>query len=458
MLKSIILIIFVGTLVRIGLIGTPFWRTPDAIEYISVARNINAGLGLTQTVKSNFINNTPVISSAISGRPIFLPIILSGILRITNNLYSLQLFSLAIGILNGLLIFLITKKFTSQLVATIGGLLAVLNPNILINGRLILSEPVFATFLLLGILVWKKWWLLSGIFWGLAYLTRQEGLLLLLIGLPGFIVLAFPYWIQNYLINGNPLFTYNTVHYQMKSFLDFINSGYGSVLPSAFDFIKNNYSWIFLKVLENILLNIKSIIGFSYLGFLSIFLIKWQKKFWPIYFFSVFTVLLYASMWSAIFERERHFIPIYLLLLIPILYFIDKHRKNLIVWILVFITFASYVAFDIHRIVWARSIDPVVDVWSKSDRSEIYSWIKNNTNILDIISSTNPLMVNLWTERPGIITPREIINDGVYFKYINQFKIRWFLVDEEKYFDFYDSNANLVKVFNNGQRVYETKY
>lgn len=471
-MNPIFLIVIVATIFRLPLIHTPFWRTPDAVEYISVARNINAGLGLTSTVKANFIDHRAVITSALNGRPVGMALILAAILRLTGDFYSPQIFSLTIGVVNAVLVYLVIRKSVSTGIALLGGLLAAMTPNIIINNRLVISEPVFATFLLMSLLFFRNKFLV-GFFLGIAYLIRLEGLLMFIATLVfllkdrravilttgGFLLFALPYWLANYQINGSPFYTYNTVHFQMRSFLDWIDNGFEKSLPPASVFLKENFWWIIPKVLENFVGHLRSLGEVGYFGPLAILLILGLRKYWKKYrliiVFSGLTLLLYALMWSAIFERARHFIPIYLLLLFPTLHFINDYRRSILVWSLVVMTFVGYFAYDLHRVSWARGTDPKVDAWSQSDRQPVYDWIKANVSDRQIIAGSQSLYLNLWTSRPAINYPDEL-NVANYDRFVKQYRVDYFLNEVPRRDALLSQEADFITEIS-GMKIYRVR-
>ena len=105
-----LILFLVGLIFRLPFFGVPFWRTPDAVEFIDVARNIVSGKGLIQTIKWNFFESTPVITSAFHGKPFFVSLIFSVILRLQNDPYLLQLFLLILGAANVVLFYFLARK------------------------------------------------------------------------------------------------------------------------------------------------------------------------------------------------------------------------------------------------------------------------------------------------------------------------------------------------------------
>ena len=113
----------VGLIFRLPFFGVPFWRTPDAVEFIDVARSIALGKGLIQTIKWNFFEQAPVITSAFHGKPFFASVIFSAILHFQNDPYLLQLFLLILGAVNVVLFYFLARKFLSGKISVVVSLL-----------------------------------------------------------------------------------------------------------------------------------------------------------------------------------------------------------------------------------------------------------------------------------------------------------------------------------------------
>src|SRR5260221_3199206 len=182
---NLILVFLIALCIRLPLYHNVYWRTGDAIEYINLARNIAGSHGFTQNIKFRYFDDYPVTTSAFHGRTSFLSIILAGIILLGGNEYAMQFFILVLGAVNACLVYVLCRKWVSPKYSLVAGLLASVNPNLLINSRLILSEPLFSTFILLTLIVilYMREHLLkysiAGIITALASLTRTEGAFLL---------------------------------------------------------------------------------------------------------------------------------------------------------------------------------------------------------------------------------------------------------------------------------------
>lgn len=474
----LILIALLALVIRWPLFGTVYWRTGDTVDYVNVARNINSGAGFVESVKSGYFDNRPVVTSAFSGRPVGMALIAAVLLKMTEDLYILQAFSLTVGVVLAGTFYILARSFFPRRIAFLGGLLVAINPNILITSRLYLSETVFGLLVLLAWLVFIKVktetakFFLTGLLLGMAYLVRFEGIFLLLIWvgfnwrhgkgmvflLLGFLIFALPYLVGNTLVNGNPFYSYNFVHFQVREFQEYFGWGYDRSFPTPGVFIKDNFWWIGNKIIQNVFLNVTSLITFGYFGPLSLVLFlalkKGEERWRPLVVFSAVSIGVYALLWSAIFERARHFIPIYLLLLLPLLGLIARSKKNVIVWLLILTTIIGYVAYDIHRIDWARNVDTSIDNWSPKQKGKLFEWIRKNTGNEEIIAGIDPMLVNLFTNRPAILLPYNIYTTPAFEKFVNEYRVKYFLADDPRNFEFFDKHLHLAVVLD-GVWLYE---
>lgn len=484
---NILILIIIATITHLPLYHTPYWRTDDAIQYINVARNLAAGKGFIQNTKADYATSDPVITSSFHGRTSLFSLFLAGILFIGGNEYTMQLFCFSISIINSCLIYILCRRWVSPKWSLVAGLLAALNPNLLINNRLILTEPLFTTFILLSFITiyfmkenYAKY-CVTGVLISFAYLTRAEGIFLLplfiitsikspkriiktVLIIFCFSIVSAPYWYGNYINYGNPFYSIHKRLYAVRDYNEYVNgNGYGVTFPTPLNFISNNFSWVVNKEILVFRDNINSLINFDFFGPFAIFLLlvfaatTW-KKFANFYLYAFIIVLVYTSAWSALFERSRHFTATFLLLLIPLAYSLEKlakKSKRVAVIVLVCVLI-PYLVLDIHRIIFARTIDTLpADRWGPIIRNKEFSWIEKNTKKSDIISSTNPEMIYLFTDRAGIITPNAL-NKNNYYSYIKQYHVKYFFVDNSKLDVFMPSVSNFRATFLSGE-IYEVR-
>ncbi len=456
----IALILFVIALgIRLPLYHTDFFKTPDAIEYINVAKQLNSGQGLTQSIKWHFFNNSPVITTAFEGKPVLTSIIFAPILYFFKDVYSLQIFLFFVMSISVVLFYFLGRFYLSPFFSFLAAFLFAINPNILISNRLILSEPMFYFFIISALLIDKLYikkgikFSLIGIFIALSYLTRNEGILLLIAFVIVYIkdfkyialmIVTFscttsPYFYFNYLFNGNPLFSYNIYHFRVHHFMEGIYAPYNKVFPPANEFIQQNLYWIVSQILKRVLSSIQILLNMAFLGPMSIIVLltigkKIISKFKIFFLFALFVILNFSLIWSAFISPERHFAMPYILFLIPILYGIQNARKQKKVLgiILIVCTIAIYGAYDIHRISWARQEEPSTEPWSLERKGNLYNIIKAKTENNAIIASTNPHFVYLYTNRASIILPDKYMQEKNLKSFIEEYNISYIIVDDPK--------------------------
>lgn len=452
------LILFLtGLIFRLPFFGVPFWRTPDAVEFIDVARNIALGNGLIQTIKWNFFESTPVVTSAFHGKPLFASLIFSFILRLQNDPYLLQLFLLILGAVNVVLFYFLARKFLSEKISFVTTLLFALNPNILITNRMVLSDEIFYFFVILSFLLFfgkdnLKKYIFLGIITAFSYLTRTEGSFLFVVFLLTFIfrkkkilpILLFagffflttlPYFWGNAIINGSPFFNYNSYHFRTFHFYDSMLTGYGKTYPSALGFIQNNFWWIANSIWQAIVSNVKSFIDITTFGPLMLFLIFYKnfpRKLLPVLIFILAIFLTFSFTWAVFADPERHLALVFILGLIPLFALVKgKYTKDPFFILIVLLMLVVYLGFDVHRIVWSRTVEGQTDAWSYQTRKTTYDYLKTHTSSDSIIASTNPWMITLFSNRSSILLGTNIDNKN-YCKFISQYKISYLMTSDTK--------------------------
>lgn len=474
--NALLIVIFIGVLFRIPLVGTEYFRMPDALEYLNVARNINSGTGIIQSIKWHYFDDYPVVTSAFHGRPIGASVLFSVILKIANNnIIFLQIFSLSLGILNAIAFYFLALKFLNRYFAFFGALIIVLNPNFLITGRIPLSEQVFSLIILLALIInlyhresYSKYGLI-GIICGLSYYFRNEGLpvsLLIFIFISKsfksffiqmcvFILTTLPLFYNNLVLNSSLFYSYNYFHFQVKSFSEGMYF-YKVVYPSPFNFIQNNMGWIIKQVVLIIYGFLKNIADFRMLGLFSLPILLWPKRFFRIHFLflaiSIVVLVTYSVLWSAIFDSSRHFFLVFLLLLFISFLNLEGYRMKKVGIFLALLTLIIYITFDIHRIVWARSAVNL-NPWTNQS-NKVYIWINKVVADKYIISTSAPHYVNYFTNNPTAQFPKNIKDISIYNKYVSEYGICYFVINknEKKYLPekfleikYNDENALVLK-------------
>ena len=134
--KLSLFIFILALLIRLPLISTNFYRTPDAVEYLNPAFNLINEKGFNSTLKVTFLNPAPLPHSAIGERPIGFSLFLTPFLIFNQSPHFIQTILLILHSVNAALLFLLFRHFLSLNYAFLAGLFFGLNPNILITNKL----------------------------------------------------------------------------------------------------------------------------------------------------------------------------------------------------------------------------------------------------------------------------------------------------------------------------------
>jgi hypothetical protein len=447
-IKLSLVLFFISFIIRLPLIGTNFWKTPDAVEYLNIAQHLVQGKGLTTSLKIHFFNSEPVIHSALSERPIGFPLFLGFLLRIKNSPLFLQTTLLALNSINALLIFFLFKKFLPFPWAFLGALLFALNPNILITNRLLMPEPLYLFLILLSLIFFyqpltNKTIVLSGFSLGLSYLVRPETLFLLL-GLSislavskkyhflpflfiSFLTIAFPYHLINYQLNHQLMSVMELNAYRAKSFFTGMKN-FNPQLVTIPTFIISNSSFIIRRQLQLLVGHLKSLISFPWLGLLFPLAffpsLKFIRQTIPLAIFGSLSFILIIATWAIIAEPERMLLIPFIFMLLYSLKVLSKIKSPKIAFLIIFITLSSYLAYDLHRLYWARVKD--VPAQNFPHNQQLISWLKTHTQSTDIIASPDPWLISLTTSQPSIMLPQNL-NANNIDEFINTYQINYII-------------------------------
>lgn len=465
-----LIIIFLFALaIRLPLYHTPFWRTPDAIEYINIARNLVEGRGFVSSIKFTFFTNGPVVYPGLFDRPILTPILFSLVLFFNKNIYTLQLFLFFIESTSIVFFYLIARKLLTPILAFTVALIAACNANLVIGNRLIVSEPIYYCIILLAFVLYyyreKSAFTFSllGFLSGLSVLVRPDGILLLvtfiifslqykkqlLLLVVVFLLTISPVVVTGIALHRNPFHTVASYVFQVRSFTDGMTMGFDRTYPSTVTFISQNFFWIIGQIFRNILSSIESLITLPFLGLLVLVIpfIHWQKlrQFFPILFFAGVSFLILVASWGVILEPERHLGLVYVLLLLVLGNIsLVAWRKKFILGLVV-LSLTANVVLDAHRIVWARTQENQQDSWDPSQRGQLYSYVKQHTPQNAIIASPNPFLVNMFTDRPTILMPNNILDQRHFSQYISLYHVQYLLAENKQESDFFGKHAQKMK-------------
>lgn len=474
-----LIFLFLAVLLRLPLAFDGIHLTPDAVEYVNVARHIVKGEGVTLSIKFHYFDSQPVVHSNLGERPILFPLLASLPLLLGGSIYSIQLMNvLFVGAIVALL-FLITDSLFSRRVGIITGSVALFSPWLTFVSNIAWSDALSALLVLLMFLVIlqpkfsSSLAFLGGLFCGLSYLTRPVNILALLVllavivgrslnwGERGFKLLL---GVLGFLIPTSPVFAYNTIHFGWPfrsaqvfnfislSFSDGMFYGYGKNFASSpFAFLIRNWQRILPRIGSNTLIYFKSLFldsGGLFVFSLgipaAIFLMAKKKldgKALALFSLGVLNFIAYSLTWGTFgfeFDAGRFLLVSYLLLLplgvvglsavgLDENTYLKFRQKSISVLVAIafFVAGISYLprtaALDLAAL---KNLFEHKKVSVGSDLEYLYNWINKNVKRSEIIGLSDPWPINFYTQRPVALLPYDL-SRGQLIKWVREYRIDW---------------------------------
>ncbi len=449
------LLFLLAILIRIPLVHSGTDLLSDSCEYLNVARHIAKGEGPLLSIKWNFYSREPVVHSSLGDRPIGYPLVLGLLLRFTGSEHP-QLWGRMLNlILSGLslcLFYFLTTQYFSPSVAFWASVILLFNPSFLTYSVEPFTEPLFLVCILLGLLFLEKpspiRFFFSGLSFGYAFLTRPTGLLLaglvllwlLLQKRPlisywclGLLALCLPFWLLVVKEYGNPFYSTLKCNYTVLNIREATWQGYGKSFDPPLTFIKNNLPQVAEEVCQQthrLWLALSWSLGW-FLPFI-LFLRREDLRGNRGLFLSLalLNFTLYALSW--VVRGANRYILLTSFLLTPFL--VEKVEQIFSNTLLrtpkaVFLLFLSllptYVPALHHlylRKWWSHP--------SRSSPTQLYKaadWLLHHSQPQDIVASDNPWLLNLLTERPGIICPYFNSSQQV-ISFVREYRVRYILL------------------------------
>lgn len=478
-----------------------------APHYLDLARSMYRNEGFTiAVIWGNFLQDPKIIRPDFFRVP-FYPLLISLSYKIFGvSFFSAKLINIIAGSLLPIITFFLAFSLTkSKKIATL--LLIFISFNGLIISWVALTYPEIVYccggILMLYLLYQTKnkinfYSFLVGVVLAITYLTRTEGLLILLpvilffyfyrqnkkqffvkvsLTLLGFLIIALPYLARNYILTNNPFYSdfdklLMTVYIGNDRLIESPTVEYKNIYDLAWH---NPYQTAKIAT-ENIIIGVKSIpkllIGsylITILALIGIFYV-WKKEKEKYYF--IFLLILtgfFVPVLAAGFEGRYHvfLIPIfYLLAAIGILELYEVKLKNspairssLMIYLLLFIVLNFSVGFikGGFALVPHNFYERFDEKNYFSELEKFYAYVKNNTPKDDaIMASRKPYEVNYFTDRPTVIFP--YTDTAGVQKFMKKYQIKWAIwigapsKEDGKYYRFWlpeDIPDNLKPVFKN---------
>ncbi|MBN1865665.1 hypothetical protein JW916_00080 [Candidatus Sumerlaeota bacterium] len=284
-LALIVVLVLVALGARLALFNPDSNLSPDAADYVNIARNLAEGRGFVHSIKWHFFTNDPVVRPAAGERPPLYPLLLGVVWRLGGRMAAIDGVNVFLGVAAIIVLFLLYERVLDwRCPAFVAALLAAINPSVAKACVFPWTEPLFLLLhasallvLIAGIqsegsrlgssaaqsssrpdrLERPDWLALAaGVLAALAYLARPNGVVLLvavlgvlalarrwrtlgLFLLPNALILGVWFavvWMQK----GSPFFSVQEHHFRVLRIEEGMRAGWGAAIPSREEFAAAN--------------------------------------------------------------------------------------------------------------------------------------------------------------------------------------------------------------------------
>lgn len=324
--------------------------TGDDGHFIDVADNILQGRGYISRVKHHFYPFNDAVEHIDDARQPLVPYLFALLFYFTGASFeATKLFLIVINMLNIVTVYVIGRTLFNGKAALLSALVVGLYPTQIFfwAGFIQSSEPVFIFLFMVLVLLTlhirdnKAWWMLIGVVCGLLYLTRANGLWLLLplgiymylqkehtdlkkacLTLAGFLVVCLPWFVRTFYHFGNPIYTSAQHNYWLDSFWLFhADLGY---VPGLIQYL-NSHSMV--QILERALIGVYMtfkgflLAGTGFATFTPFFLFsilnnRDQFRRSSFFYFSILMTCIALIGYVPDFSKARFFVPFHPLIIL----------------------------------------------------------------------------------------------------------------------------------------------
>lgn len=410
--------------------------SPDAADYIDIARSLADGNGLTQSIKWHFLTDAPTPRPAWGERPILLSVLMAPIVAVSHSLILLQAFNAALSALGVALLFLWARRAgTSDRAAVVAALLLAINPASIMCGVYVWTEPLFIA-LLLGVFiaitkqdndtplpVWRG--ALVGGLAALAFYARPTGILLLPVAIVWAIprerrkagvvflfvmfALTAPHYAMVAKTHGTPFYSIQGQHLRVGTIEDAMGRGYGRVFPSAGEFIGENAGAVCRAIGQHLVAYTGELVGLSFFSVLTFFLIaalfatRLRGAFMPALLFAGIHFFAVGAIWGAPVDGNRFLLVPFVCALPAMLmameqWMSDSRRRLAVV-------FALALVVAMYGVLGARLYSGVKANSRKRPATVEFAAFVEGIPADAVLASPDPFMANFLYHHPTVVLP-----------------------------------------------------
>ena len=457
----------------VGLLFTfkQFGLSPDSIGYIDIAESIAQGNGFVVLsgvgggAAWTYPSNTDVALPATLIMPLY-PFLISLLIKIgVNSTFSARLVPVIFLALTPFPMYYLAKNLYGKTVAHASTIYLIVLLPLIMYGSRALTDTAFVFFILMSILFLSKLIIspdkddfakskliafISGLFMGLAYLTKGNGIILIPVALfvifflispireragikhkiglflllfIGFSLVSSLWWIRNYFIFDNPLYYGGSSVFHIPTLQSFFNSLYNSLI-------------IYKNDLFPLILCLPYCLKY-------LFDSEERKKFLLLVSFPIIATVFFTC-W--IFYSTRYALPTFPFLIIigmKALFdmtewaknrfeIINKFPNKALIIVLLILFILPQCVHDVNYYSCGTNEKYVLE---KMGTYESIAWIKTNTNQNDVILSDFPTGIYHYTKRNVVWTGRspltELLNYSSFMDAVNRLNISYVILIKE---------------------------
>lgn len=462
--------------------------SPDAVEYVDVARRLAAGEGYRLGVKAYHFGGTDVLHDGLAERAPLFPILVAALFRLGLGLTTVQVLNAALAALCVALVCAIGTTMFGHRTGALAGLLAAASPVVLMRMVPPMTEAlsIFLTLLAVWLVIRSAGhrrslaMLVAGAALGLGYLARPTGAVTavtLLIGLAlvargaaefrratasvalGAALFIVPMVGYSLVTRGSLSYSGQTYLYAVYKDADVLRNGYGRDVPTPAEFVTDNPGYVVAAILENVgeyarlvFLDRDWLLPLLPAWPLAIFALvrrEYPRAAWPVLLVAAANFLGYALTWANFQERYQ---LLTLLLLLP--FAVDgllRCRIGRFGSGPAFIATAAVVA--VVALFWSptllaqyrgefsygdapvRSRDDDGFRWTgpprwvgDNDLSRLLEWVRARTLRDDALAHGQPWPLTFFTQRPATLLPTKL-SPELLRSFVVDYRVAYVLLD-----------------------------
>ncbi|NIM05299.1 MAG: hypothetical protein GTO55_04235 [Armatimonadetes bacterium] len=423
------------------LLTAPPKVSPDALEYLNIARHLDRGEGLVISIKAHMFDQEPVVRSTIGDRCFLYPAAVAAGLLLFPKSDDLLVARSVNLIFSSLAVTVSLFLFAGLFGWRVGGLAAILvavNPTMVKNGIEPLSDQLFLLLALSALLLYTaqdtehtlaRWSpAAAGVVCALAQLTRPVGVVLLavlLVGyllrkrrraagwmMLGFLIVMSPYFWANWRQHGSPFYSVSAYNYTVGHYREGTWYGLDREQLSPWQFVSRNHQRVLKLVERKFVDNSKVVLNQLEPLLLFVLLLPrgaFRNSRGALIGYASLNFIAYSLSWAPV-GAPRFLLPSYLL---PIPFLLEAAARPR--WMRLrkagsFLLATAFVLAAGNSLVqdavsYSRSFAAGKPTRFTEAYQQAALWLERETAPNEIVASNNPWEVNYRSNRPAVICP-----------------------------------------------------